>query len=74
MSDIALTLPAANRAASRDRAIPGKVESGFPPGVAIKQGVRAAKAPFAALRSACIYLAFALSVAFTFAVVVGVIH
>ena len=53
MSDIALTLQAANRATSRPRA---------------------ATAPLATLRSAFTYLAFALSVAFTFAVVVGVIH
>lgn len=35
---------------------------------------RGAKQLFATLRSACTYLAFAFSVAFTFAVVVGVIH
>ena len=52
MSDIALTLPAANRAAPRPRA----------------------RAPFARVALAVTYLAFALSVAFTFAVVIGVIH
>lgn len=33
-----------------------------------------AKPLVGALRSACIYLAFAFSVAFTFAVVIGVVH